>query len=252
MSHKIYAVGLGPGCPAMLSPRAKEVLENCDTIAGYRSYLEQIPDLIENKQIIASGMRQELDRCRTALDAAKAGASVAVVSSGDPGIYGMAGLLMELSEAEEFQGIEVEVVPGITAASAAAALVGAPLMCDFAVISLSDLLADRNTILKRLSAAAEADFVTALYNPGSTRRRELLEQAIALYRRVRGDSLPVAVVHDVARPQQRFTLCRIADFPFEEVDMTTILIIGCSRTVIRNGKMYTLRGYQEKYGGFSN
>ncbi len=252
MSHKIYAVGLGPGSPAMLSPRAKEVLENCDTIAGYRSYLEQIPDLIENKQIIASGMRQELDRCRTALDAAKAGASVAVVSSGDSGIYGMAGLLMELSEAEEFQGIEVEVVPGITAASAAAALVGAPLMCDFAVISLSDLLADRNTILKRLSAAAEADFVTALYNPGSTRRRELLEQAIALYRRVRGDSLPVAVVHDVARPQQRFTLCRIADFPFEEVDMTTILIIGCSRTVIRNGKMYTLRGYQEKYGGFSN
>ncbi len=252
MSHKIYAVGLGPGSPAMLSPRAKEVLENCDTIAGYRSYLEQIPDLIENKQIIASGMRQELDRCRTALEAAKAGASVAVVSSGDSGIYGMAGLLMELSEAEEFQGIEVEVVPGITAASAAAALVGAPLMCDFAVISLSDLLADRNTILKRLSAAAEADFVTALYNPGSTRRRELLEQAIALYRRVRGDSLPVAVVHDVARPQQRFTLCRIADFPFEEVDMTTILIIGCSRTVIRNGKMYTLRGYQEKYGGFSN
>lgn len=252
MSHKIYAVGLGPGSPAMLSPRAKEVLENCDTIAGYRSYLEQIPDLIENKQIIASGMRQELDRCRAALEAAKAGASVAVVSSGDPGIYGMAGLLMELSEAEEFQGIEVEVVPGITAASAAAALVGAPLMCDFAVISLSDLLADRNTILKRLSAAAEADFVTALYNPGSTRRRELLEQAIALYRRLRGDTLPVAVVHDVARPQQRFTLCRIADFPFEEVDMTTILIIGCSRTVIRNGKMYTLRGYQEKYGGFSN
>lgn len=252
MSHKIYAVGLGPGSPAMLSPRAKEVLENCDTIAGYRSYLEQIPDLIENKQIIASGMRQELDRCCAALEAAKAGASVAVVSSGDSGIYGMAGLLMELSEAEEFQGIEVEVVPGITAASAAAALVGAPLMCDFAVISLSDLLADRNTILKRLSAAAEADFVTALYNPGSTRRRELLEQAIALYRRLRGDSLPVAVVHDVARPQQRFTLCRIADFPFEEVDMTTILIIGCSRTVIRNGKMYTLRGYQEKYGGFSN
>ncbi len=252
MSHKIYAVGLGPGSPAMLSPRAKEVLENCDTIAGYRSYLEQIPDLIENKQIIASGMRQELDRCRAALEAAKAGASVAVVSSGDSGIYGMAGLLMELSEAEEFQGIEVEVVPGITAASAAAALVGAPLMCDFAVISLSDLLADRNTILKRLSAAAEADFVTALYNPGSTRRRELLEQAIALYRRLRGDTLPVAVVHDVARPQQRFTLCRIADFPFEEVDMTTILIIGCSRTVIRNGKMYTLRGYQEKYGGFSN
>ncbi len=252
MSHKIYAVGLGPGSPAMLSPRAKEVLENCDTIAGYRSYLEQIPDLIENKQIIASGMRQELDRCRAALEAAKAGASVAVVSSGDSGIYGMAGLLMELSEAEEFQGIEVEVVPGITAASAAAALVGAPLMCDFAVISLSNLLADRNTILKRLSAAAEADFVTALYNPGSTRRRELLEQAIALFRRLRGDSLPVAVVHDVARPQQRFTLCRIADFPFEEVDMTTILIIGCSRTVIRNGKMYTLRGYQEKYGGFSN
>ncbi len=252
MNHKIYAVGLGPGSSAMLSPRAREVLENCDTIAGYRSYLEQISDLIADKRIIASGMRQELDRCREALTAAKAGASVAVVSSGDSGIYGMAGLLMELSESTEFQGIEVEVVPGITAASAAAALVGAPLMCDFAVISLSDLLADRNTILKRLSAAAEADFVTALYNPGSSRRRELLEQAIALFRRTHGDSLPVAVVHDVSRPEQRFSLCRIADFPFGEVDMTTILIIGCSRTVIRNGKMYTMRGYQEKYGEFAN
>ena len=252
MSHKIYAVGLGPGTPALLSPRAKEILEICDTIAGYRTYLDQITDLIGNKRVIASGMRQELERCRAALEAAEAGASVAVVSSGDPGIYGMAGLLMELSESDEFQGIEVEVIPGITAASAAAALVGAPLMCDFAVISLSDLLADRNTILKRLSAAAEADFVTALYNPGSSRRRELLKQAIALFRRVHGDSLPVAVVHDVARPEQRFSLCRIVDFPFDEVDMTTILIIGCSRTVIRNGKMYTLRGYQEKYGGFSN
>ena len=252
MKNKIYAVGLGPGSPALLSPRAEEVLRKCDTIAGYGTYLRQIPHLMENKRIIASGMRQELDRCRAALEAAVNGASVAVVSSGDPGIYGMAGLLMELSQSDPFHEVDVEVIPGITAASAAAALVGAPLMCDFAVISLSDLLADRTTILKRLTAAAEADFVTALYNPGSSRRRDLLEQAVALFRRTHDDSLPVAVVHDVARPQQRFTLCRIADFPFAEVDMTTILIIGCSRTVIRNGKMFTLRGYQEKYGGFAN
>ena len=251
MNNKIYAVGLGPGSSAMLSPRAREVIESCDTIAGYRTYLEQIPHLIENKRVIANGMRQELDRCRAALEAAKAGASVAVVSSGDPGIYGMAGLLLELVESDEFKGIEVEVVPGITAASAAAALVGAPLMCDFAVISLSDLLADRNTILKRLTAAAEADFVTALYNPGSTRRRELLELAIGIFRGVHGDDLPVAVVHDVARPEERFSIWRIGEFPFAEVDMTTILVIGCSRTVVRNGKMYTLRGYQEKYGGFA-
>ena len=175
----VYAVGLGPGSSALLTPRAREVLAFCDTVAGYRTYLEQIPELLPGKRIIASGMRQELDRCRAALEAAKAGAAVAVVSSGDAGIYGMAGLLMELTETEEFRGINVEVVPGITAASAAAALVGAPLMCDFCVISLSDLLADRETICHRITAAAQGDLVTALYNPGSVKRRELLDFAVA-------------------------------------------------------------------------
>lgn len=248
----IYAVGIGPGSPALLTPRAKEVLGLCDTVAGYRTYLEQIPEQVAGKRVIAGGMRQELDRCRAALEAAKGGAAVAVVSSGDAGIYGMAGLLLELVESEEFRGIEVEVVPGITAASAAAALVGAPLMCDFCVISLSDLLANRETIRRRVLAAAESDFVTALYNPGSTKRRDLLEFAVAAFRQAGGDHLPVAVVHDAARPAERFSICEISAFPFAEIDMTTIVIIGCSRTVVRNGRMYTLRGYQEKYGGFQH
>ena len=222
----VYAVGLGPGSLALLTPEAREVIGHCDTIAGYKTYLDQIPELLSGKRIVANGMRQEVDRCRAALEAANAGAEVAVVSSGDAGIYGMAGLLLELAESEEFRGIEIRVVPGVTAASAAAALVGAPLMCDFCVISLSDLLADRTVIQRRIRAAAENDFVTALYNPGSTKRR------------------------DVARPGERFSIGKISEFPFEEIDMTTIVILGCSRTVVRNGRMYTLRGYQEKYGGF--
>lgn len=246
----VYAVGLGPGSSALLTPRACEVLAFCDTVAGYRTYLEQIPELLPGKRIIASGMRQELDRCRAALEAVKEGAAVAVVSSGDAGIYGMAGLLMELTETEEFRGINVEVVPGITAASAAAALVGAPLMCDFCVISLSDLLADRETICRRIAAAAQSDLVTALYNPGSMRRRDLLEFAVAEFRKAGGDALLAAVVHNVARPGERYSICPVSAFPFAEIDMTTVVIIGCSRTVVRNGRMYTLRGYQEKYGGF--
>lgn len=246
----VYAVGLGPGSLALLTPEAREVIGHCDTIAGYKTYLEQIPELLAGKRIIANGMRQEVDRCRAALEAANAGAEVAVISSGDAGIYGMAGLLLELAESEEFRGIEIRVVPGVTAASAAAALVGAPLMCDFCVIGLSDLLADRTVIQRRIRTAAENDFVTALYNPGSTKRRDLLEFTVETFRKAGGDELPVAVVHDIARPGERFSIRKISDFPFEEINMTTIVIIGCSRTVVRNGRMYTLRGYQEKYGGF--
>ncbi len=246
----VYAVGLGPGSLALLTPEAREVIGHCDTIAGYKTYLDQIPELLSGKRIVANGMRQEVDRCRAALEAANAGAEVAVVSSGDAGIYGMAGLLLELAESEEFRGIEIRVVPGVTAASAAAALVGAPLMCDFCIISLSDLLADRTVIQRRIRAAAENDFVTALYNPGSTKRRDLLEFTVETFRKTGGDELPVAVVHDVARPGERFSIGKISEFPFEEIDMTTIVILGCSRTVVRSGRMYTLRGYQEKYGGF--
>ena len=135
----VYAVGLGPGSLALLTPEAREVIGHCDTIAGYKTYLEQIPELLAGKRIIANGMRQEVDRCRAALEAANAGAEVAVISSGDAGIYGMAGLLLELAESEEFRGIEIRVVPGVTAASAAAALVGAPLMCDFCASSVSPI-----------------------------------------------------------------------------------------------------------------
>ena len=125
-------------------------------------------------------------------------------------------------------------------------------MCDFCVISLSDLLADRETICRRIAAAAQSDLVTALYNPGSVKRRELLDFAVAEFRKAGGDALPVAVVHNVARPGERYSVCSISAFPFAEIDMTTIVIIGCSRTVVRNGRMYTLRGYQEKYGGFQH
>lgn len=251
-SATIYAVGLGPGSSALMTPQAREVLERCTTIAGYRSYLDQIPEFLEGKQIICSGMRQETERCRAALEAARKGESVAVVSSGDAGIYGMAGLLLELLESGRYPGIEVAVVPGITAASAAAARVGAPLMCDFCVISLSDLLADGETIRRRVRCAAENDFVTVLYNPGSSKRRELLEFTVGTFRRAGGESLPVAVVHNAFRSGERFSICTIAEFPFAEIDMTTILIIGSSSTVVRNGRMYTLRGYREKYDGFQH
>ena len=202
---KVFAVGIGPGSPELLTFQARRVLEQCTAVAGYRLYLDQIRELLDGKRLIPGAMRQEIARCREALEAALAGETVAVVSSGDAGVYGMAGLLLELTELERYRSVEIEVVPGITAALAAAALIGAPFMNDFAVLSLSDLMTPKELIQKRLYAVASCDMPAALYNPRSTRRHELLEEAVSVFRDAGGD-LPCALIHDACRDKQRIEL----------------------------------------------
>ena len=243
---KVFAVGIGPGSPELLTFQARRVLEQCTAVAGYRLYLDQIRELLDGKRLIPGAMRQEIARCREALEAALAGETVAVVSSGDAGVYGMAGLLLELTELERHRSVEIEVVPGITAALAAAALIGAPFMNDFAVLSLSDLMTPKELIQKRLYAVASCDMPAALYNPRSTRRHELLEEAVSVFRDAGGD-LPCALIHDACRDKQRIELTTLGTFPFEHVWMTTIVIIGNSATIVRDGRFYCRRGYREKH-----
>lgn len=243
---KVFAVGIGPGSPELLTFQARRVLEQCTAVAGYRLYLDQIRELLDGKRLIPGAMRQEIARCREALEAALAGETVAVVSSGDAGVYGMAGLLLELTELERYRSVEIEVVPGITAALAAAALIGAPFMNDFAVLSLSDLMTPKELIQKRLYAVASCDMPAALYNPRSTRRHELLEEAVSVFRDAGGD-LPCALIHDACRDTQRIELTTLGTFPFEHVWMTTIVIIGNSATIVRDGRFYCRRGYREKH-----
>ena len=246
--NNIFAVGIGPGDLDVLTPQARQVLESCTTVAGYKLYLDQIAPLLAGKKLIPGAMRQEVERCRLALDAVLAGEITAVISSGDAGVYGMAGLLLELTGEPRYAGIEVTVIPGVTAALACGALVGAPFMNDFAVLSLSDLMTPAELIRRRVKAAADADLPTALYNPASSKRHELLEFAVSEFRRAGGEELPCAVISNACRPSQKITVTRLKDFPFDEVTMTSLVIVGSSRTVLRNGKMFSLRGYGVKYG----
>ena len=245
--NKIYAVGIGPGTPGQMTADAEKIIRKCSAIAGYKLYLDQIKHLTEGKKIIPGGMRQEIQRCRAAMDAAIAGETVAVISSGDAGVYGMAGLLMELTKEDAYKDITVEVIPGITAALSCAALVGAPFMNDFAVISLSDLMTDEAVIKKRLAALAEADLPVAIYNPASTKRKVLLPYAVETFRRI-GGNLPCAIIRDAYRPEQQIHIATLDTFPFELVQMTTLVIFGNSQTVFDGKHFYNPRGYREKYG----
>jgi len=244
---KIYAVGIGPGSLAQMTLQAVETIKNATAVVGYRLYLEQIAALTAGKKLFPGAMLQEVDRCRQALDLALAGETVAVISSGDAGVYGMAGLLLELATDARYAALEIEVVPGITAALSCAALAGAPLMNDFAVISLSDLMTGRDVIEKRLRAVAAADMPVALYNPASKKRRELLTFAVAAFREA-GGALPCALVRDAYRPEQNIVIADLAAFPFELVQMTTLVLIGNSQTEHRGQQLFCRRGYREKYG----
>ena len=241
---KIYAVGLGPGNIDLLTPMAEKVIRRCDTVAGYINYIKLFPELFDGKKIITTGMTGEKERCIKALEAVLEEEETVVVSSGDAGVYGMAGLLMELIRDEKrFTGIRVEVIPGITAASAAAAILGAPLMNDFAVLSLSDLMTPQDIILKRVRAVAEAGLVCAVYNPASRKRRKLLEDTVAIFRESRADSTPVGIVHYAERPGQEVVITELSEIAYDSIAMNTILIIGNEQTIVHDGRMLTLRGY---------
>lgn len=229
---------------------ASQVLASAGAVVGYSAYLELVPDeFLAGKEVIGTGMTGEVARCERAIEAALSGLDVAVVSSGDAGVYGMAGLVLEILEARGLAGrLDFSVVPGIPAVTAAAALLGAPLMHDFAVISLSDLLTPWDLIEKRLDAAAGADFVIALYNPRSRRRKSQLERAVSIICGHRGGDVPAGLVRRAFRPGCEVRVFPLKRLDFEAVDMLSILLVGNSQTRIVGQRMLTPRGYAGKYG----
>ena len=244
---KIYLIGLGPGDRALLTPAALSALAHCDAVVGYGGYLDQVRDLVDGKDVISMPLGMEMERAAKASELAKAGLTVAVISSGDIGVYGMAGPVFEHLAANGWDGRQpkVEVVPAVSAAQAAASVLGAPLMQDFCAISLSDLMTPWHTIRNRLDAAAFGDFVIALYNPRSRRRRTQIVEARDIVLRHRNAETPVGIVRNARRPDEHSRLTTLGELElhFERIDMFTTLIIGNSTTYIHGGRMVTPRGY---------
>ena len=238
----IYVIGIGPGCRDLMTQEAISAMEDAEVIVGYKTYIKLVEDFIKDKEVVQNGIRKEVDRCQDAIDIAKTGKKVAVISSGDAGIYGMAGLILELITQQELD-IPVKVVPGVTASIGAAAVLGAPIMHDFCHISLSDLMTPWEVIEKRLRLAAEADFVICLYNPRSKGRSEHLANAFKIMGEFKDGSTPVGIVKDVGREDQEKFICTFDTMDFERVDMTTMVIIGNKSTYIHDDLMITPRGY---------
>jgi len=240
---KLTVVGLGPGAGRDLTGRAREALEDASLIVGYTAYIDLIRADFPGKRMESTGMRREADRCRAAVEAAVSGETVAVVCSGDAGVYGMAGLIHEI--ARDYPPIEIEVVPGVTAACGGAALLGAPLSHDFAAVSLSDLLTPWETIEKRLRAAAAGDFVLCLYNPRSHGREDYLRRACdILLEAGKSPETVCGFVQNIGRAGERaVTLTLQALRESREPDMFTTVFIGNSQTALIRGKMVTPRGY---------
>ena len=238
----IYVIGIGPGCRDLMTQEAISAMEDAEVIVGYKTYIKLVEDFVKDKEVVQNGMRKEVDRCQDAIDIAKTGKKVAVISSGDAGIYGMAGLILELITKQELD-IPVKVVPGVTASIGAAAVLGAPIMHDFCHISLSDLMTPWEVIEKRLRLAAEADFVICLYNPRSKGRSEHLANAFKIMGEFKDGSTPVGIVKDVGRADEEKFICTFDTMDFERVDMTTMVIIGNKSTYIHDDLMITPRGY---------
>ena len=247
---KLFLVGFGPGNHDHLTFRAKQAIGEAEVVIGYRTYIRLVRELIEGKEIHYTGMTEELERARKAVDFAYAGRRVALISSGDVGVYGMAGPALEILKERGWQpgcGMEVEVVPGVTALSACASVLGAPVVHDFAAISLSNLLTPWEVIVGRIEAAARADYVIALYNPKSGRRtQQIVETQKILLRHRRADT-PVGIVKSGLRHGQRVVQTTLADMLNHEIGMLTTILIGNSTTFTYEGLMITPRGYQHKY-----
>lgn len=235
---KLYVVGIGPGSLNHMTLRAKEAIEESNIIVGYTKYIDMIKPLIEDKEIFATGMRGEEDRCKRALELSKEGNIVSIISTGDSGIYGMAGLVLQMRTDEN-----VEVIPGVTASSAAGSVIGAPLMHDNCNISLSDLMTPYELIKKRVKNAAEADMIISLYNPRSKGRPNYLRECIELIKEYRELHTPVAVVRHALREGESFRFFNLENFDESIVDMFSIVIIGNTQSFIRDGRFITPRGY---------
>ncbi|HOV42823.1 MAG TPA: precorrin-3B C(17)-methyltransferase [Syntrophothermus lipocalidus] len=239
---EILVVGLGSGSEDSLTQEARQAIEESDVIIGYKTYTALIANVTAGKKVISSGMRKEVDRCHQALDLAEAGCKVALVSSGDPGIYGMAGIMLEVAQKRN-RHIPIRVVPGVTAASIAAAVLGAPLMHDFAVISLSDLLTPWEKIRLRLELCAQADLIICLYNPRSHGRTQQLTKAWQILSKYKKPETPVGIVKNAGRSDQKADLTDLGSMLSVDTDMSSVIIIGNQSTYIADGKMITPRGY---------
>ncbi|MGI5966644.1 MAG: precorrin-3B C(17)-methyltransferase [Anaerotruncus rubiinfantis] len=239
---KLYVVGLGPGDAKYLTPQAAAALLESDVIAGYSVYIDLVRERYPKKQLLSTPMRREEERCRLALEKAAQGHTVSMVCSGDPGVYGMAGLLYELSK--DYPPVDIEVVPGVTAACSGAALLGAPLGHDFAVISLSDLLTPWETIEKRLAAAVAADFCICLYNPASKKRGDYLRKACEILLRHRAPENAAGLVRNIGRADESCAVMTLSELKDVEADMFTTVFIGNSHTRIQDGRLVTPRGYK--------
>lgn len=240
---KIYIVGIGPGSAEDMSPRARRAIEEADVIVGYSLYVKLIDKLTSGKEVFSTSMTHERERCEKAAELALGGKTVAVISGGDAGVYGMAGLMHEVCEAHP--EISIETVPGITAACSGAALAGAPLGHDFAVISLSDMLTPWELIEKRLRLAAEGDFVICIYNPASRKRPEYLRRACEIVSKYKSANTPCAYAKNIGRNGESCTICSLEELADAPADMFTTVYIGSSTTKIINGRLVTPRGYDK-------
>jgi precorrin-3B C17-methyltransferase len=240
---RISVVGIGPGALEHMTPKAKQEIERADVIVGYATYVKLIQSIIKpDAEVITGSMGREVERARIAVMQALENKCVVVISSGDPGVYGMAGVVLEVAALENAD-IPIEIVPGVTAATAAASKLGAPIVGDFAVISLSDLLTPWRQIEKRLEAAAEADFVIILYNPQSQGRKEPLAKAHKILLRHRSPETPVGIVRLAGRNGEETAITTLKEMIGAEIDMVTTVIVGNSTTRIANKRLVTPRGY---------
>ncbi|MEN3186888.1 MAG: precorrin-3B C(17)-methyltransferase [Atribacterota bacterium] len=239
----IKVVGIGPGNSADLTFRAHMVLQEAEVILGYRRYVERLRPLFEGKKMLGFGMGEELLRCRETLRLAHEGWKVALVSGGDPGIYGMAGLLLEVAFGEKMTKV-IEVVPGVSAMNSAAAALGAPLGNDFAVVSLSDYLTSWDQIAALLEVLAQTPLVLVLYNPGSSLRTHTFPRVVTILRRYRQPQTLVGIVRDASFLEESVTITTLKGVENHSVDMRTIVIVGSERTFMANSYMVTPRGYR--------
>ena len=237
---KIYVVGLGPGNKENMTFRAYDVLKNSDIIIGYKTYVDLIEGMFPDKKIIKSYMKKEVARCEETLKLALEGNIISLISSGDAGVYGMAGLMLEIANGQ----VEVEIVPGITSANASASLGGAPIVHDSVNISLSNLLTDWELIKKRIDLASQGDFVITLYNPKSSGRPELINEARDIMLKHKRKDTPVLIARNVGREGEDYDITTLDKMLDYEINMFSTVIIGNSNTKVVNNKMITPRGYK--------
>lgn len=238
---KLYVIGIGPGGQGDFTLRCIEALKESEVIVAYKPYLDYVKEYVGDKETFTSGMRGEIERCKVAIEFAKEGKTTSIISTGDAGLYGMAGPIYELAREED---IEIQVIPGVTSAFSAASELGAPIMHDLAFISLSDLLTPWKLIEKRLELASQGDFVLALYNARSKGRPNHLSQAVELIMKYKKGDTPVGIVKNSGRGGTEKTITTLGDIDYEIVDMNTVLIIGNNSTYIEDGHIITPRGYR--------